>query len=29
MALDARAFTAFEQAAHDRIAKTYSEHFTL
>ena len=28
MALDARAFTAFEQAAHDRIAKTYSEHFT-
>jgi len=27
MALDARAFTAFEQAAHDRIAKTYSEHF--
>ena len=28
MALDARAFTAFEQGAHDRIAKTYSEHFT-
>lgn len=28
MALDARAFTAFEQAAHDRLAKTYSEHFT-
>jgi ubiquinone/menaquinone biosynthesis C-methylase UbiE len=28
MALDAKAFTAFEQAAHDRIAKTYSDHFT-
>jgi SAM-dependent methyltransferase len=28
MTLDARAFTAFEQAAHDRIAQTYAEHFT-
>jgi ubiquinone/menaquinone biosynthesis C-methylase UbiE len=28
MALDVRAFTAFERAAHDRIAKTYAEHFT-
>jgi SAM-dependent methyltransferase len=27
MALDAKAFTAFEQMAHDRIAKTYAEHF--
>ena len=28
MVLDAKAFTAFEQAAHDRIAKTYADHFT-
>src|ERR1700712_2100911 len=27
MALDPQAFTAFEQAAHDRIAKTYARHF--
>ena len=27
MALDARAFTAFESAAHDRIAGRYAEHF--
>ncbi|MBN8904863.1 MAG: hypothetical protein BGO51_26080 [Rhodospirillales bacterium 69-11] len=27
MALDARAFTAFESSAHDRIAGSYSEHF--
>src|SRR5688572_29744194 len=27
MALDARAFTAFERAAHDRIARSYAEHF--
>jgi SAM-dependent methyltransferase len=27
MALDVRAFTAFERAAHDRIAGTYAEHF--
>ena len=26
--MDAKAFTAFEQAAHDRIAQTYAEHFT-
>jgi SAM-dependent methyltransferase len=28
MVLDAKAFTAFEQAAHDRIATSYSEYFT-
>lgn len=27
MALDAKAFTAFERSAHDRIAVTYAEHF--
>jgi SAM-dependent methyltransferase len=27
MVLDARAFTAFEQAAHDRIAPSYATHF--
>ncbi|WP_165982879.1 class I SAM-dependent methyltransferase [Dankookia rubra] len=27
MAFDARAFTAFERAAHDRIAVPYAEHF--
>jgi SAM-dependent methyltransferase len=27
MALDAEAFTAFEQAAHDRIARPYAKHF--
>lgn len=27
MALDARAFTAYERAAHDRIASSYAEHF--
>lgn len=27
MALDARAFTAFERMAHDRIAGSYAEHF--
>jgi SAM-dependent methyltransferase len=27
MAPDPRSFTAFERAAHDRIAKTYAEHF--
>jgi SAM-dependent methyltransferase len=27
MALDAAAFTAFERAAHDRIASPYAEHF--
>ena len=27
MGLDAEAFTAFERAAHDRIAATYAEHF--
>ena len=27
MTIDARAFTAFERMAHDRIAKTYAEHF--
>src|SRR3974390_562315 len=27
MALDPQAFTAFEQAAHDRIASSYAEHF--
>jgi SAM-dependent methyltransferase len=27
MALDVRAFTAFERAAHDRIATAYAEHF--
>ncbi len=26
--MDAKAFTAFEQAAHDRIAQTYAEHFS-
>jgi ubiquinone/menaquinone biosynthesis C-methylase UbiE len=26
--MDAKAFTAFERAAHDRIAQTYAEHFT-
>ena len=26
--MDAKAFTAFEQAAHDRIAETYAEHFS-
>ena len=28
MTLDPRSFTAFERAAHDRIADTYAEHFT-
>jgi SAM-dependent methyltransferase len=28
MELDAKAFTAFERAAHDRIAETYAEHFS-
>jgi SAM-dependent methyltransferase len=27
MALDPRSFTAFERAAHDRIAERYAEHF--
>ena len=27
MTLDAKAFTAFEQAAHDRIARPYAKHF--
>ena len=27
MALDARAFTAFESSAHDRIAGAYAKHF--
>ena len=27
MTIDAKAFTAFERTAHDRIAKTYAEHF--
>jgi SAM-dependent methyltransferase len=27
MTLDTKAFTAFEQAAHDRIARPYAEHF--
>jgi SAM-dependent methyltransferase len=27
MALDAKAFTEFERAAHDRIARPYAEHF--
>jgi CubicO group peptidase (beta-lactamase class C family) len=27
MTINARAFTAFERTAHDRIAKTYAEHF--
>jgi ubiquinone/menaquinone biosynthesis C-methylase UbiE len=27
MTIDAKAFTAFERMAHDRIAKTYTEHF--
>ena len=27
MAVDAKAFTAFERAAHDRIAATYAQHF--
>ncbi len=27
MALDTKAFTAFERAAHDRIAETYAAHF--
>jgi SAM-dependent methyltransferase len=26
--MDAKAFTAFQQAAHDRIAQTYAEHFS-
>ena len=27
MTLDVKAFTAFEQAAHDRLAGAYAEHF--